>query len=269
MNLFNIFKPKPIWPTSAAGAHALGVACGLTRVNPDFYYGWRGDCPGCDVDAGRVNQAFINRQYPTQFFLNAGVRKRPVFDTLLRAYDILQGEDDVLFHYFSGHGGQEPDRDGDEIDGQDETQCFFDGPVMDDDYRRLWLRAPPKLRIVFISDSCNSGTMSRAQRRLRLGLQPLRFPRRLRNRSLKRTIPEGFQGRLLHIAGCPDGMSSYGSPTGGAFTQRLFTDAIVANTRPGLTYVDWINEAIAAMPRNQVPLTESFGDSFTNRVALT
>jgi hypothetical protein len=260
MNLFNIFKPKPVWPVT--NAHTMGVTCGLTRVNPDYYYGWDGRCPGCSLDAVNVSHQLRQRSFEVKNFTDGEVRYRPVFDALLQSFDILKGDDDLLVYYFSGHGGQEPDQDGDEIDGQDETQCFFDGPVKDDSFRRLWLKAPPKLRIVFISDSCNSGTMSRVYRRGRRGDRVLML--RQRPKSLRRALPDGFKGRLLHIAGCPDGMSSYGGLTGGVFTTEL-----LKALRPGITYTDWFNEATSRMPRNQVPLMESFGESFANRVALT
>lgn len=34
---------------------------------------------------------------------------------------------------YSGHGGQLPDLNGDESDGRDETWCFFDGELVDDE----------------------------------------------------------------------------------------------------------------------------------------
>lgn len=262
----NLFKPEPQWPAGTR-AHAMAIVCGLTKVNPGMYYGWRGDCPGCDVDARALHGKFLQRhpEAPAKLILNAGVRKRPVFDSLLQAFDILTADDDLLFFYFSGHGGQEVDLDGDEADGKDETLCFYDGPVIDDDLRRLWLKAPPRLRIVFASDSCNSGTASRMAR---FTNRPRRMVRKLWTpRSLRKTIPDGFKGRLLHLAGCPDGMSSYGSTDGGVFTREWLR----ATSQPGgpVSWRDSFVIASGAMPRNQTIMMEEFGESFADREVLT
>lgn len=40
---------------------------------------------------------------------------------------------DIFLHSYSGHGGQIPDLNGDEPDGQDETWCMYDGQLIDDE----------------------------------------------------------------------------------------------------------------------------------------
>ena len=55
---------------------------------------------------------------------------------------------DSLFLYFSGHGGQTVDLDGDEVDGQDEFICPVDfktaGVIVDDELKTLLSRWLPK-----------------------------------------------------------------------------------------------------------------------------
>ncbi|CAG8451558.1 13963_t:CDS:2 [Cetraspora pellucida] len=63
----------------------------------------------------------------------------------------------------SGHGGQEPDQDGDEVDGYDETIMPVDfqekGQILDDKMHEIMVRPLPKgVRLTAIFDSCHSGT---------------------------------------------------------------------------------------------------------------
>ena len=55
------------------------------------------------------------------------------------------------------------DRNFDEPDGRDETWCLYDGMLLDDELYRLWAEFQPGVRIVVLSDSCHSGTVTRGQ----------------------------------------------------------------------------------------------------------
>jgi len=73
--------------------------------------------------------------------------------------ETLQPNDQVFFH-FSGHGGQLPDRNGDESDALDECIYAPDlSPVIDDDLRLALVDSlPAGARLVAIMDCCHSGT---------------------------------------------------------------------------------------------------------------
>ena len=74
--------------------------------------------------------------------------------------------DDVVLIYFSGHGSQVVDRNGDEIDGKDETLVFFDSRTdnrcdfLDDEFYQLIQRIQAK-HIVVILDACHSGSATK------------------------------------------------------------------------------------------------------------
>lgn len=77
-------------------------------------------------------------------------------------------ENDVAVIFFAGHGSQAPDKDGDEVDGWDETLMFHDArtgkvlDLLDDEFNRMLVRLHKKTeRITVILDSCNSGTAIR------------------------------------------------------------------------------------------------------------
>ncbi len=80
------------------------------------------------------------------------------------------GADDVVLIYYSGHGTQVKDSDGDEDDGGDEVIVAHDaafgetsvrGVISDDEIAAL-LKLSPSRNIMLVVDACNSGTIDRA-----------------------------------------------------------------------------------------------------------
>ncbi|HEX6043116.1 MAG TPA: caspase family protein [Pyrinomonadaceae bacterium] len=68
---------------------------------------------------------------------------------------------DIFFFTFSGHGSYMPDEDFDETDYRDETLVLHDLMLSDDVLARdLWPRFAAGVRILMVSDSCFSGTVS-------------------------------------------------------------------------------------------------------------
>jgi hypothetical protein len=68
---------------------------------------------------------------------------------------------DLFFMSYSGHGGQVPDTSGDEPDKQDETWCLYDGQLIDDELYLELSRFAAGVRIIVLSDSCHSGSVTR------------------------------------------------------------------------------------------------------------
>ena len=90
----------------------------------------------------------------------------PTRANMLRAMEWLvrgAAPGDSLFFHYSGHGGEEKDLDGDEVDGMDE--CIYpvdfqqSGSIIDDVMHDIMVkRLPPGCRLTAIFDSCHSGT---------------------------------------------------------------------------------------------------------------
>ena len=82
---------------------------------------------------------------------------------------------DTFFLTYSGHGGQVPDSNGDEgcfgdtKDGMDETWCLFDRELIDDELAALYARFRAGVRILVLSDSCHSGSVTRRVERMPKG----------------------------------------------------------------------------------------------------
>ncbi|EUC58437.1 ICE-like protease (caspase) p20 domain protein [Rhizoctonia solani AG-3 Rhs1AP] len=72
--------------------------------------------------------------------------------------------DDLLFFFYSGHGSNRPDLDGDESDGMDEaicpTDCYTTGLLVDDDlYDMLVKPLPAGAGLTALFDCCRSGSV--------------------------------------------------------------------------------------------------------------
>ncbi|KAN0120868.1 Peptidase C14, caspase domain containing protein [Russula decolorans] len=102
-------------------------------------------------------------------------RDRPTKENILREMRELVRDPqpgDSFFLYFSGHGVQIDDSDGDESDGLDECICAMDyrgddeypdsntpGLIVDDDIHDILVRPLPRqCRLTALFDSCHSGT---------------------------------------------------------------------------------------------------------------
>jgi hypothetical protein len=97
---------------------------------------------------------------PTTLLTRQATRKR-VLGALRMASSALQ-PGDLFFLTYSGHGGQIEDVSGEEDDKLDETWCLFDGELIDDELYLELSRFSAGVRVLVLSDSCHSGTVTRA-----------------------------------------------------------------------------------------------------------
>lgn len=229
--------------------NAAAVVCGLTGVDPARYGGWRGACPGSDVDAGVFAVACESNGVSYELLLN-GEATAGRIEAAARAAVAGLRPGGVLILYYSGHGGQVADAgDASEGDGKSETLCLWDGPLTDNVVWRLLCLVPEGVRVWMVTDSCNSGTNYR-------GVHD--YTRALRARGEAGRGPD-----LLHWGGCADGEFSYGSAQGG-----VFTTALVDSYRQGQSYAEWFEGARRKMPAGQRPTREWAGADFQGRRAF-
>lgn len=220
----------------------LCISVGLTEVDPAFYDGWDGYCPGCDLDAARVGTKLHDSEFDgVTVCINRTVNKRSIRAIFEDAADILRNPHDLLVLYNSGHGGQMPDVNGDELDGKDETLCWWDGEVLDD--RIGQYLETVECRVVTISDTCNSGTNFRGRQHILKESTPVRMP--------------DLGIKHLHLGGCMDGRYSYGDDAGGVFTNALL-DTLSASRRK-ISWETWFLRAAYRMPEYQKPVMQAYG----------
>ena len=78
----------------------------------------------------------------------------------IRSFSAASAPGDTLLFYYSGHGGQLPDYNGDEKDGLDE--CIYSTllePVTDDELRSILVEGcHPQAKLRCFMDCCHSGT---------------------------------------------------------------------------------------------------------------
>lgn len=181
---------------------------------------------------------------------------------------------------FSGHGTWVPDRDGDELDGRDEALVNWDYNrriILDDELRKIFLKIPLGARVLYITDSCHSGTVFRFLPSLHGSDVPKRRPRFLPpsrlgllegddvtlSRALaakppakKRELP---LSNVIHLSGCQDFEYSFDSEFSGRPNGAMSYVAIAAwkKLKATATPAAWhqaIRKRLPAVDAPQTPL---------------
>jgi metacaspase-1 len=251
-------------------AKAVSLHIGLNEFDP-AHYGEPGTLAGCENDARDMAALAKRERFKPVVppLLTAKATASNVVGAIKKAAASLR-EGDTLFVTYAGHGAQVPDTNGDERDRMDETWCLYGRMLIDDELAALWSSFRAGVRIVMLSDSCHSGSVSRAARRG--AVEPRRAGVRYRllpvsralsvyrnNKGIYDAIQVGtrtssqapIDASVLLISGCQDSqLSSDGDVNG------LFTETLKAVWRDGAfegTYRS-LRDAIAAlMPKYQQP----------------
>lgn len=243
------------------------------------YPGTDSDLYGCVNDAGDWAQELAGRGFDTRQLLDAEATGDALRAGIRERLGAAGPGDTVVFTY-SGHGTWVPDRDGDEPDRRDEALCPHDistrGPLLDDELFDLFSDRARGVRVIFISDSCHSGTVAKYapptgnEPRVIKFLAPGVF---LSDREAARArgIPRTFRGRPRHAAlllsGCQDIEYSYdavfdGRPNG-AFTHVAL--AALRRLPANGTYRDWMREICTALPSQDYPQQPGLQGTSTQR----
>lgn len=130
------------------------------------YPGTHMDLNGCVNDANDWAAELAGRGFTVSKLIDSQATKAAMFNAI---QSLITGgvSGDVLVITYSGHGTYVPDTNGDEIDGLDEALCPYDiqtggGPLIDDEINTLFAARKAGVRVTLISDSCHSGTVTRA-----------------------------------------------------------------------------------------------------------
>jgi hypothetical protein len=141
---------------------ALSLHLGLNTVSAAHYEGWEGPLAACEFDA-RDMAALARKQGMTPTTLLTKRATRAAVLKAMRAAAKALKAGDLFFMSFSGHGGQVPDTNRDEPDRKDETWCLWDGQLIDDELYFELSRFGRGVRVLVVSDSCHSGSVTRAR----------------------------------------------------------------------------------------------------------
>ena len=247
------------------------------------YPGTQMDLQGCVNDANDWAAALAARGFKVAKLLDEHKTKAAMVKAM---NDLIgtAGKGDSLVITFSGHGTYQPDEDGDEIDGLDEALCPYDlqtkgAALIDDEIRGIFGARKTGVRIVLISDSCHSGTVTRAVKAEKDADTRPRFmpmgnwlPAKLlpKDRAGKpattMVAPAGtspllgaYSNKLgdLLLSGCKEGPNNYSYDAriagrfNGAFTHYALK-ALKA-LKEGATYADWHKAIVKYLPSASYP----------------
>lgn len=244
------------------------------------YPGTQNDLNGCVNDANDWAAEFKARGFTVTMLLDDKATKANIIKEMKKILSGTKENDSVVFQY-SGHGSYVPDESGDETDGKDECICPYDiatadgrnNFIIDDELYEIYSSRHPKSRLVIISDSCHSGTVSRAAPILSTTQQPRkkRFlaPQAFLSKdqmakfgnavSFQKSSPPGRYAGLL-MAGCQDFQSSYDAyfqnRPNGAFTFSALKALKKLGKKSSVTYKDWFKEISKLIPSqdyDQIP----------------
>ncbi|HTQ80877.1 MAG TPA: caspase family protein [Thermoanaerobaculia bacterium] len=228
---------------------------------------------GCANDvramAGVLTERFAFPEDRLTTLLDGAATREGLLGALEALLEQTAPGDSVLF-YFSGHGSQKRDADGDEDDGWDETLVAADSgrapdPNRDlvDDEIGLWLgrlsRRTSNITLIF--DSCHSGTATRGEGRTR-GVEPdwrwppgaPLVPRRIYRRGPEETKgPSGWLSPAppcLLLAGCRAGERSHEVEIGsGGLSHGALTYFLVETLRQISPRATWGDVFAALAPK--------------------
>ena len=144
-------------------ASARSLHIGLNLVSAAAYEGWTGPLAACEFDANDMAAIARSRAMVPTVLLTKKATRAAVLAQMRAAARALKSGD-LFFISYSGHGGQVADANGDEPDTKDETWCLYDGQLIDDELYFELSRFAAGVRVLVLSDSCHSGSVTREVR---------------------------------------------------------------------------------------------------------
>jgi hypothetical protein len=266
---------------------AISINIGLNHVDADAYGGWDGQLAACVNDARCMQQIADDLGYSSVLLLDEeATADRVICEIGNAAREIDEGG--ILLLTYSGHGGQMPDTDGDEDDNKDETWVLYDRQLVDDELYNLWNQFGAGTRIVVLSDSCHSGSVTRDQEYQALAASP-GLARHYRTRGGPprfRAMPmqvgaadyqhrrrfydaqqfaagarkrADMEASVLLISGCQDNQLSSDGDVNGLFTAKLLE--VWGNGDFEGSYYSFHQAIVDRMPATQTPNYYTVGTS--------
>jgi len=268
-------------------AKGMSLHIGVNEVDPG-HYGTDGALALCETDAKDMQQIAKAMKFGDEILLTKKATRDAVTTGIKQAAAALSSGDLFLISY-AGHGSQVPDTNGDESDGRDETWCLYDGMMIDDELKALWKTFKPGVRVLVLSDSCHSGTVSRAPDWMSpvdtSSLVPRYLPEEVSFRAFRTnrgfyddvmkklqellkqaaTQPSAADTSVLLLAGCQDNQKSYEKGSNG-----MFTSALLSVWNEGMfkgNYDSFHSSISGRMPSYQSPNIDKQGADIASFVA--
>ncbi len=257
---------------------ALSLHIGLNSFDPN-HYGEPGTLAGCENDARDMVKLAKSRKFSPVVppLMTKKATAAAVIGAIRAAAKKLKSGD-TFFITYSGHGSQVPDVNGDEPDKMDETWCLYDRMLVDDELAMLWAGFKAGVRIIMLSDSCHSGSVSRgkgpgaaAMEKPAKGQRYRFFPTEKamkvyrQNQGIYDAVQFGtregkalgIQASIVLVSGCRDNQLSLDGDRNGLFTETMLEVWNGAKFTGG--YRRFRDQIAAFMPRSQQPVYSLIG----------
>jgi hypothetical protein len=280
--------PKKTAKAGTSKGRALSLHIGLNAVSGAAYAGWTGPLAACEFDANDMAAIAKSRGMKPTVLLTQKATRDAVLAGMRDASKTLAAGD-LFFLTYSGHGGQVPDVTGEEADKKDETWCLYDGQLIDDELYAQLSAFKAGVRVLVLSDSCHSGTVTREALvpSALPDLRPKWMPTAVAMRAYREhqdfydklqrdvaraagkpvdpdaalanvtvsgrltAIVSKFSPAVVLISGCQDNQTSMDGDHNGAFTERLLK--VWKGGAFSGNYVQFHKQILAGMPPTQSP----------------
>lgn len=247
-------------------ATGISLSLGLNSVDPAHYDGWDGKLAACEADAKDMVAIAKKKGFATSNILltKQATAEAVTKGILSAAKQLVKG--DLFLLTYSGHGGQVPDKNLDEVDRMDETWVLYDRQLVDDELYQLYAKFKSGVRIVVLSDSCHSGSVTRGMPTWVSGQPAARaMPADVGKRTYRknRATYDKIQGdtpnaesakvkaTVLLISGCQDNQLSLDGDRNGLFTGTM--KSVWNQGKFKFGYRRFRDTIVARMPDNQTP----------------
>ena len=250
-------------------AYGISIHIGLNVIDAK-HYGSSNELKGCINDANAMHAIAKSKGFDESYLLidKDGTYKNVTTQLKKAARKLKKG--DFLLITYAGHGASVWDNNNDENDGKDETWCLYDRMILDDELAACWAKFKDGVRVLMVSDSCHSGSVSRTMNSNGELVDdiPAEGSRGLqdgpeiyeRNQALyDNTAPVdkniakgiGIKATVLLLSGCQDNQTSRDGKTNGLFTEKLlkvYKEGSFTGNYAGL-----LVKILKQMPSNQTP----------------
>lgn len=227
------------------------------------YPGVSNDLKGCVNDANDWENLLLFAGFSIEKILDKQATRQNILNALDNLVTSATAGDEIIFTY-SGHGTSVTDKSGDEPDAYDEALYVYDGVLLDDELRAILQKVKPDVHILVISDSCFSGTVTRA-----LNSESAK-PRYIKTENIpseaklkKRFLAEEDMIEIL-LSGCSDSEYSYDAHIDGRWNGAM-TAYATAMIRKGQTYKQFFGKIREFLPSEQHPQTPQLEGSEANK----
>lgn len=250
--------------------YAISLHIGLNKIDA-AHYGSSKDLKGCINDANAMHAIAKSKDFDESYVLidNKGTYKNVVAHLKKAARKLKKG--DLFFISYAGHGASVWDNNEDETDGKDETWCLYDRMILDDELAECWAKFKTGVKILMVSDSCHSGSVSRVINTNGILVEePVEGSRGLKEDEGEKiyqrskavysaTVPKdkniakgtGIKATVLLLSGCQDNQTSLDGNKNGLFTEKLLKVYDDGNFKGN--YAGLLVKILKLMPSDQTP----------------